>query len=145
MSLTDIISYTPTPAEIRLIEVLSNPENIDKSVTAKAELAGISRKTYYDITKKPEFVEYFNRLIYESLRGRISEVVEACFRFGTTEKSCFQDRKILLQMAGFYKEEQNINLKQQTEVCDASEQELRDALDKINKIKAIDVEPIEEE
>lgn len=140
MSLTILDDYTPSPSEIKLIEVLSDPKNLTKSITAKCKLAGISRQTYYDIMKKPEFLEYYNKLIYESLKSRIAEVIEACYKFGITEKSCHADRKILLQMAGFYKDEQNINVKQQTEVCDATEEELREALAKIEAMKAIEVD-----
>lgn len=142
---TDIAEYTPTPAEIRLMEVLSDPENLDKSVTQKAKLANIARKTYYEIIKKPEFSAYMNKLTYDLIKGRIGEVVEACFKFGTTEKSCFQDRKLLLQMAGMYEDQSTVRIEEHTEVCNASEEELREALLKLEKVKAIDITPTEEE
>lgn len=128
-----------------MLEVLSNPEFYGKSITEKCEIAGVNRLSYYKMIQRPGFIEYLNQLNYELIKARIGDVIDACYKFATTEKSCHSDRKILLQMAGFYKDEQNINVSKQTEVCDATEDELRAALSQLNKMKAIDVEPVEED
>lgn len=105
---TKINVYEPSSAEIKLVEVLSNPKNAALNITKLCDLANISRKTYYQIMKKPDFVEYKNAMTLEMIKGKIDNVVKATYKFATTDAKCAQDRKILLTMAGLYKDKQEI-------------------------------------
>jgi len=99
---TSTNKYIATPAEQKLIETLANPENYGKNITELCELAGISRFTYYEAFKKPDFVAYYNSLVLELLRGKVGDVINATYRFATMFPQNHQDRKILLEMTGTY-------------------------------------------
>jgi hypothetical protein len=102
--------YIPTPAEYKLIEILVNPEHYGKSITDICELAGICRNVYYEAIKKPEFIDYLNKITIEVLKSKINDVITATFKYATTEKRNSQDRITLLKMAKVLKDEQNINV-----------------------------------
>ena len=91
--------YRQTPAEKKLLEVLVSPENTGKSVQDLCNLANISRFKYYQAMKKPDFVKLVNETTLDLIKGKVSDILNASYTFALTEKG-FQDRKILLQMAG---------------------------------------------
>ena len=49
---TETDKYSPTPAEVRILEVSLNPEHAGKNITEKCRVAEVSRDTWYEI-KKP--------------------------------------------------------------------------------------------
>lgn len=91
--------YRPTKAEKRLLEALVNPENMRINVEDLCAVAKISKNTYYAAMKKPGFVKLVNETTLELVKGKVSDVLNASYRYALTDKG-FQDRKILLQMAG---------------------------------------------
>lgn len=93
--------YKPTAAEARLLEVLVNPENVGKNVTEVCNLANISRDKYYKSMKKSDFRECVNNTTLDLVKGKISDVLNAAYTYALTEKG-FQDRKMLLTLAGIY-------------------------------------------
>ena len=98
--LTDNNNYKPTTAELRILEVLSNPDNILLSITKKAELADISRLTWYKAFAKPGFVNLISDTAIGLIRGRAIELVNASFR--EAKRGSFADRKMLLEVAKIY-------------------------------------------
>ena len=100
--------YSPTPAEIKLVEVLLNPESYKKSITEKCQMAGISRDSYYRIMKNPEFCEYYNEQVRANIKSSVGEIIQATRNFGTRFPGNHQDRKILLEMAGAYTEKSEV-------------------------------------
>ena len=120
--------YRPTPAEKKLLEVLVSPENTGKSVQDLCNLANISRFKYYQAMKKPDFVKLVNETTLELIKGKVSDVLNASYTFALTEKG-FQDRKILLQMAGLLVEKTettvNGNLNVNNPFQNLTEDELR--------------------
>lgn len=101
--------YRPTPAEKRLLEVLINPENIGKSVTKLCNLANVSRNKYYDAMKKKPFQELVKDTTLELVKGKIGDVLNATYIYSLDEKG-HQDRKLLLTMAGLYKDKQETEI-----------------------------------
>ena len=120
--------YRQTPAEKKLLEVLVSPENTGKSVQDLCNLANISRFKYYQAMKKPDFVKLLNDTTLELIKGKVSDVLNASYTFALTEKG-FQDRKILLQMAGLLVEKTettvNGNLNVNNPFQNLTEDELR--------------------
>jgi len=100
--------YLPTPVEIKLVEVLLNPESYKKSITEKCQMAGISRDSYYRIMKNPEFAEFYNEQIKANIKADIGEVIQATHHFAVRFPGNHQDRKMLAEMAGAYTEKQEI-------------------------------------
>ena len=78
--------------------------------------------------KKPDFVKLLNDTTLELIKGKVSDVLNASYTFALTEKG-FQDRKILLQMAGLLVEKTettvNGNLNVNNPFSDLSVDELR--------------------
>lgn len=93
-------TYKPTKAEQALLSVLSNPEHRRKNVTEICELAGISRKQYYNIFQKTEFVEYYLRLTRDLIKQSVMPIVNAARKEAL--KGSFAHQKMLLEMAGEY-------------------------------------------
>jgi hypothetical protein len=102
--------YKMTAAEERLIKVLIDPAHYGKSVTDKCQAADISRETYYNTMKKPEFCELYNETIKAGLKSSVGEIIKATFDFGKRFPGNHQDRKIILEMAGAYTEKQEVSV-----------------------------------
>lgn len=100
--------YQPTVHETRILEVLMNPDNVGIDITSLCELAETSRQTYYKAMKKPEFIKYKNELVIDILKAKVQDVVNATYKFATTDSTCHSDRKILLTMAGLYVDKQKV-------------------------------------
>jgi hypothetical protein len=96
--------YIPTAAEQKLIEVLCDPKNYGKSVTEICKVADISRDVYYTAIKKPGFVDYYNSIMLQIMKGKVGDVLKAVAKYAIEEPRCHQDRKMLLEMAGIYTE-----------------------------------------
>ena len=101
---TEDNKFIPTPAQKKLLEVLLNPEYYDKSVTDICGMAKVDRTVYYDAIKKPEFVDFYNKALVEIMKGKVDDVLKATYKFATTNSKCYQDRKVLLEMAKVYEE-----------------------------------------
>jgi hypothetical protein len=87
---------------------LNDPTHFGDSITNICKEADISRPTYYDMIKKPEFVEYKNQLTLDVLKSRIDNVINATYKFATTNSKNNADRKLLLEMVGMFVERQKI-------------------------------------
>lgn len=108
--ITDDNGYKPTPAEIKLLEVLINPEYLGKNVTDICEVAGISRFKYYEAMKKDGFQELVNDMAFRLVKGKIADVLNATYTYAMGEKG-HQDRKMLLTMAGLYVDKKESEVK----------------------------------
>ena len=127
--------FLPTPAEQRLIEQLVNPENMGKTITEICSKAGVVRDVYYDALKKEGFYEFLNKTIIECIKSRIGDVLNACFKYATNNAKNTADRRMLLEMAGMYKETKVVENKNTDNLNDYSEDDLKEALDKLKIIK----------
>lgn len=120
--------YKPTAAEKRLLEALVNPNSVGLPVQDLCNLANISRNTYYKTMRNSDFVKLVNDTTLDLIKGKVSDVLNASYTFALTEKG-FQDRKILLQMAGLLVEKTETevtgNLNVNNPFSDLSVEELR--------------------
>lgn len=103
--------YGLTPIQKRMIVALNNPDLADLNITEFCLKANVNRKTYYRLLKDPQFVEIKNKIAIECLKGKIDKVINAAYKFGTTNSKCSNDRKVLLNMAGLYSDKQEIDAK----------------------------------
>lgn len=94
--------YIPTAAEKRILEVALNPESFSMSIKDRCKAAQTSRETWYKAMAKKPFTDLLNTLTMDMLKGKMSTVVNATYKFATTDSRCASDRKILLTMAGMY-------------------------------------------
>ena len=92
-------TYRPGSIEIKMLEVLTNPENEGLTQTEKIKLVGCSRNTFYRILRKPEFNYLLNQQFLTVVRENLGKVIKQTLRYGLEEKTNYQDRKMLLQMA----------------------------------------------
>jgi flagellar motor component MotA len=111
---TDNNKYIPTPAEKKLLEVLINPEHYQKNITEICSIAEVDRTVYYNAMKKADFIDFYNRMMRELLKGKAQEVIKATYTFAVSNPKNHQDRKLLLEMIGEYTPkqeiEQNLNI-----------------------------------
>ncbi len=90
----DILS----PRQANLLEMLMNPDNLKKSVTDICVMAEISRKTYYNDFKDPIFLKALEKARENLLSSAVLPVIHK-MKEAALGKS-FNDRKLLLEMAG---------------------------------------------
>jgi hypothetical protein len=102
--------YLPTPGEQRLLEVLLNPSYYGKSITEKCQFADISRQTYYILMKKSEFTSLIKKTSIDLLKDRIGEILDASVKFAVSNARCSQDRRMLLELIGLYKEHKTLDV-----------------------------------
>ena len=93
--------YKPTTAEKKLLEVLINPENAGKTVTDICNLANVSRRKYYEAMGKEEFSNLVNETTMDLVTAKAGSVLNAAYKYAMKEKG-FQDRKMILTIAGIY-------------------------------------------
>lgn len=101
------VTYEPTPAEKKLVEVLLDPRNRMKTITDQCKLAKISRMHYYKCFKKPEFKEYYIKASKELIVQSVGPVINAFIK--EAQKGAAQQGKVILEMAGLHTEK-TINL-----------------------------------
>lgn len=102
--------YEPTEAEKKVLEVAINPDYFGVSIVDKCKVADVTRTTWYNCMNKKEFVELMNRLIIDTLKSNIGEIVQATMKFGKTNAKNSADRKVLLTMAGLYSDKLDANV-----------------------------------
>ena len=103
-----LTNYEPTAAERRLLEVLINPENRNKTVTDICQLADISRTTYYEVFDKPEFLALKRYWEKKLISSKTTAIIHAFQR--EAMRGSFQHGKILLEIDGLYTEKKEIEV-----------------------------------
>ena len=124
--------YIPTTAERKILEALSNPENYTISIKELCNRAGVSRNSYYESCKKNGFVEAKNKVLNKTFETLVPEVKKAAMKFAINAEKNFQDRKMILEMAGEYKSQQGINISGNIDA-----DELMKELDELEKKKKV--------
>ncbi|OPY59166.1 MAG: hypothetical protein A4E55_00383 [Pelotomaculum sp. PtaU1.Bin035] len=98
----NLTEYTLTQKEENLIEVMLDPANRMKSITDICKLANCSRVTYYEAFNKPGFVKIYKERSIALAEKYLGSVMNAFVR--EAARGSFQHGKVLLEMAGAYKE-----------------------------------------
>ena len=106
MSLQKLTEYTPTNAESKLLEIMLSPELHGLNVTEICQYAGVSRQTYYDAFKKPEFVAYYQDRSKDLVKAAVGPVINAFLK--AAKDGSYPHGKVILEMAGLYSERQKI-------------------------------------
>ena len=96
---TELHEYEPTTAELKLLEVLCNPESATKSVVDICEEAGVSTRTYYTAFSKDGFKDLIKKTSIDLVKGKLAQIINATIKYAVTDSKCSADRKTLLQMA----------------------------------------------
>ena len=118
--------YKPTAAEKRLLEVLINPTYVGDSITSICKVANVSRKKYYDAMSKEEFRNLVSDTTMELIKGKASDVLNAAYKYALKEKG-YQDRKLILTIAGIYTDKQEIEHSGNVDISETADK-LRDRL-----------------
>ena len=98
----NLTEYVLTRKEENLIEVMLDPANRMKSITDICKRANCSRVTYYEAFNKPGFVKIHKERSVALAEKYLGSVMNAFVR--EAARGSFQHGKILLEMAGVYKE-----------------------------------------
>jgi hypothetical protein len=96
--------YEPTPSELKLLEVLCNPEFATLNKKEKCDIVGICTKTYDRAMGKEEFKKLIEKTGYELVFEELLPVIKSIAKFAKTNPNCASDRKIIVQMAGMLTE-----------------------------------------
>lgn len=123
--------YIPTLAEKKILEALAEPENYTVSITELCQKADVGRNTYYNMCKKPEFIKMRNEILNRLFENFVPEVKRAAVKFAIGNAKNFQDRKMILEMAGEYRPKQDINLTDDN----INTSELKKELDRLEKVQ----------
>jgi hypothetical protein len=96
-----------TKAEQSLLETLLNPENRMKSVVDICKIAKVDRATYYRAFQKTGFVELYKQRSKELVDQSVASVINTFIR--EAQRGSFQHGKVILEMAGIYKDKIEIS------------------------------------
>ena len=98
-----------TSTQYRLLTVLVDADSAALSITAKCKLAGVSRNTYYDVIKLPQFVTKLKNIASDNINAHINDIVQASIHCAKNDKyKGHADRKMLLEMSGMYHAEPTV-------------------------------------
>jgi len=102
--LTDNDEYSPTPAELRILEVSLNPEHAGKNITERCQLADVSRETWYKSFRKPEFNELVSKTCLDLVRDGLGDALAALKKSAANPSpKANPDRRLLFELAGVSK------------------------------------------
>lgn len=113
--------YKPTTAEKKLLEVLINPENAGKTVTDICNLANVSRRKYYEAMGKEGFSNLVNETTMDLVTAKAGSVLNAAYKYAMKEKG-FQDRKMILTIAGIYVDKTQTELSGSVDINERSKE-----------------------
>ena len=147
-TLQTFTEYQPTTAEVKLLEILLNPEYRTKSITEVCKIANCSRPTYYDAMAKPGFKAIYEDKTKDLIKQSIGPVVNTFVREAL--RGSFQHGKVILEMAGLYSEKSTIDINAEFNISLPKEERqarIAELLTKKQIAEAIDVTsiPVEEE
>lgn len=108
-------TYRLTNAGKKLFEVLINPDYIGLNIDELCEIADVSRHTYYRLMKEQGFVDLVSETSKQMVMNKMGDVINATYIYALGEKG-HQDRKLLLEMAGWHVDKQQTQLSGAMEV-----------------------------
>ena len=101
------ICWTPTKAEIKLLDVLIDPNNRFLTVDEMCKKAKVCRDIHYRAFKKPEFCEYYNKLSHTILARSVAPIYNSMAREAV--RGSHPHQKTCLEMLGLYTEKLEVN------------------------------------
>ena len=100
--------YVPTESEVKLLDVLLNPDYRTKSIKELCTIAQIGRITYYRAFEKPEFKALYKAKSRELVDNSIAPILNTFVREAL--RGSFQHGKVILEMAGLYSEKSQLDV-----------------------------------
>jgi len=97
-----------TPAELRLLKVLQNPDNFGKTHTEKAKLADVSRTYYYEMIRKPRFMEVMKNTVNDLLCDELFPIIDSLKK--KAKEGSYNHQKLYFEMIGLYSQKKDINV-----------------------------------
>jgi hypothetical protein len=99
-------SYDVTDAGVRLLNVFADPTNRTMTAKARADMAGISRETYYHLFKDERFKAAYNELFFSTVFQAAIPIaqkqVEVALGGDTTAA------KMILEMSGHHQKTERV-------------------------------------
>lgn len=90
-----------TPAREKILEAMMNPEYLGLTTTEKCKRINVSRQAWYSALKDSEFMDIVSKTSIDLIKERIGDIVTASVKVATSSGARgFQDRQMLLKMAG---------------------------------------------
>ena len=103
--------YFPTKREQLILDALLNPDYAEITVKKKlADVAGVSYSTYTRAMNKPGFIRIYQKLLIDSLQGKVPAVVNAMYKFAVGNPSNHADRMGVLKLAGLVEDKKTIDI-----------------------------------
>lgn len=107
ISLANVLDmYKPTLKEQDLLNILLDPFHRMSSITKICEMAGVSRQTYHNMFRKPEFQAFYRAALLETVKQYGGQLVNIGIR--EARKGSFPHWKVLMEMGGLYNEKRTV-------------------------------------
>jgi hypothetical protein len=92
-----------TKADVALLAAMADPDRFRATNEELWTAAGISRATFYRLTRDPGFAARRRQQLFDVLRSEVNDVVYATLLNAQLPgREGFADRKLLLEMTGVY-------------------------------------------
>lgn len=101
------LEYVPTHKEQALLSVLIDPEHRLESVKKQCELAGVSREFYYQLMRKPAFMEHYRVLLLDVIRSQAGQLINIAI--DQAKSGSFPHLKLLMEMGGLHNATINVD------------------------------------
>jgi hypothetical protein len=99
-----------TRGEVAVLRVLMDPSNAEKTDIDRMKLAGVGNDTWYRVVRDPYIQRKQREMAQEYIRSAVAPMLKQSIQVATSEKrDGFNDRKLLLEMSGFYVPRQQID------------------------------------
>jgi len=89
-----------TPAQERLLRVLTNPESYAKKVKEVCKLANIPPNTYYRLMKNPDFQAKLRATHIYHFISDLPDILKRILE--QAKEGSIQHQKLILELVGFY-------------------------------------------
>lgn len=99
-------SYDVTPAGMSLLHVFADPVNRTLTKTARADMAGISRETYYALFRDERFRKAFNELFVTSAFEAAVPIMQTLV--DSAVKGDTNAAKMALEISGHYQKTEKV-------------------------------------
>jgi hypothetical protein len=101
-------------AERRVMTVLRDPDNHEKTESERIALAKVSRSRYYEILRDPDFARMEREIVRDTIRASVGAVIHKSLEVAVKrDRDGFNDRKLLLSMSGHYVERSQTDITSQ--------------------------------
>ena len=128
-NLHNINNFTPTENQLKFLEAYLSQENRE-SIESLCDKADVSRVTYYEWLKKPEFNKWFYEQIEANKHRFAPRILDNVFTKAMHKDATNQDKELALKVLQIYTPTQrNIN-----ETIDITDQKINEVLERAKEL-----------